>query len=157
MVIKKIFFFAVTSLTCGSSLTRCIVGVRVDRDAVINDKRISIPFCQKTDALTRKSEMNRNGQALTRERRPAKRNLHLASVQVNGRAALTMMRSLAGEGFRLGPNLRDFSGMAVRFGGAVRFRDSVSPNGMELPLSLARGQSRRRLHTQHIHVCIVSL
>ena len=68
-----------------------------------------------------------------------------------------MLRSLAGEGFRLGPNLRDFSGMAVRFGGAVRFRDSVSPNGMELPLSLARGQSRRRLHTQHIHVCIVSL
>ena len=29
--------------------------------------------------------------------------------------------------------------MAVRFGGAGRFRDSVSPNGMELPLSLARG------------------
>ena len=145
MVIKKIFFFAVTSLTCGSSLTRCIVGVRVDRDAVINDKRISIPFCQKTDALTRKSEMNRNGQALTRERRPAKRNLHLASVQVNGRAALTMMRSLAGEGFRLGPNLRDFSGMAVRFGGAVRFRDSVSPNGMELPLSLARGLPMKRV------------
>ena len=39
--------------------------------------------------------------ALTRERRPAKRNLHLASVQVNGRVALTMLRSLAGEGFRL--------------------------------------------------------
>ena len=57
-----------------------IVGARVDRDAVITDKRISIPFCQKTDALTRKSEMNRNGQALTRERRPAKRNLHLASA-----------------------------------------------------------------------------
>ena len=88
--------------------------------------------------------MNRNGQALTRERRPAKRNLHLASVQVNGRAALTMMRSLAGEGFRLGPNLRDFSGMAVRSGGAGRFRDSVSPNGMELPLSLARGLSMMR-------------
>ena len=28
-----------------------IVGARVDRDAVINDKRISISFCQKTDAL----------------------------------------------------------------------------------------------------------
>ena len=125
-----------------------IVGARVDRDAVINDKRISIPFCQKTDALTRKSEMNRNGQALTRERRPAKRNPHLASVritdkrisipfcqktdaltrksvtnrngqaltrerrrakrnphlasaQVNGRVALSVLRSLAGEGFRL--------------------------------------------------------
>ncbi len=50
-----------------------------------------------------------------------------------------MLRSLAGEGFRLGPNLRDFSGMAVRSGGAGRFRDSASPNGMELPLPLARG------------------
>ena len=39
--------------------------------------------------------------ALTRERRPAKRNLRLASAQVNGRVVLTMMRSLAGEGFRL--------------------------------------------------------
>ncbi|MCR4825329.1 MAG: hypothetical protein K5882_00050 [Bacteroidales bacterium] len=101
--------------------------------------------------------MNRNCQALTRERRPAKRNPHLASAQVNGRVALTMLRSLAGEGFRLGPNLCGFSGMAVRSGGAGRFRDSMSPNGMELPLSLARGRSRRRLHTQHIHVCIVGL
>jgi len=123
----------------GSLMMRCIDGARVVDDAVITDKRTSIPFCQKTDAVTRKSEMNRNGQALTRERRRAKRNPHLASAQVNGRALLTMMRSLAGEGFRLGPNLRDFSGIAVRFGGAVRFRDSVSPNGMELPLSLARG------------------
>ena len=49
-----------------------------------------------------------------------------------------MLRTLAGGRFRLGPNLRDFSGMAVRSGGAGRFRDSVSPNGMELPLSLAR-------------------
>ena len=131
-------------MTRGLSMKRHIDGVWLVDDAVINDKRISIPFCQKTDALTRKSEMNRNGQALTRERRPAKRNLHLASVQVNGRAALTMMRSLAGEGFRLGPNLRDFSGIAVRFGGAGRFRDSVSPNGMELPLSLARRLSTMR-------------
>ena len=61
----------------------CVVGARVDRDAVINDKRISISFCQKTDALTRKSEKNRNNQALTRERRPAKRNPHLASVRIN--------------------------------------------------------------------------
>ena len=60
-------------------------------------------------------------------------------MQVNGRVALSILRSLAGEGFRLGPDLRGFSGMAVRFGGAGRFRDSVSPNGMELPLSLARG------------------
>ena len=82
--------------------------------------------------------------ALTRERRPAKRNLHLASAQVNGRALLTMMRSLAGEGFRLGPDLHGFSGMAVRFGGAGRFRVSVSPNGMELPISLARGLPMKR-------------
>ena len=53
------------------------------------------------DAVTRKSVTNRNGPALTRERRPAKWNPHLASAQVNGRALLTMMRSLAGEGFRL--------------------------------------------------------
>ena len=79
----------------------CVVGARVDRDAVITDKRISIPFCQKTDALTRKSVTIRNGQALTRERRPAKRNPHLASAQVNGRAALPMLRSLAGERVRL--------------------------------------------------------
>ena len=72
------------------------------------------------------------------------RNPHLASAQVNGRVALSVLRSLAGEGFRLGPNLRDFSGIAVRFGGAVRFRDSVSPNGMELPLSLARRLSTMR-------------
>ena len=111
---------------------------------MITDKRTSIPFCQKTDALTRKSEKNQNNQALTRERRPAKRNPHLASAQVNGRALLTMMRSLAGEGFRLGPDLRGFSGIAVRFGGAGRFRDSVSPNGMELPLSLVRGLSTMR-------------
>ena len=38
---------------------------------------------------------------MTRERRRAKRNPHLASVQVNGRALLSMLRSLAGEGFRL--------------------------------------------------------
>ena len=132
------------SLARRLSMMRHVVNVRGVVDAVINDKRTSIPFCQKTDALTRKSEMNRNGRALTRERRPAKRNLHLASAQVNGRAVLSMMRSLAGEGFRLGPNLRDFFGMAVRSGGAGRFRDSVSPNGMELPLSLARRLSMMR-------------
>ncbi len=44
----------------------------------------------------------------------------------------------------MGPNLRDFSGMAVRSGGAGRFRDSMSPNGMELPLSLACGLSIMR-------------
>ena len=118
--------------------------MRVDRDAVITDKRISIPFCQKTDAVTRKSVTNRKGRALTRKRRPAKRNPHLASAQVNGRALLTMMRSLAGEGFRLGPDLHGFSGMSVRFGGAGRFRVSVSPNGMELPLSLVRGLPMKR-------------
>ena len=74
--------------------------------------------------------MNRNGQALTRERGHAKRNLHPASAQVNGGAAFPMMRSLAGEGFRVGPDLRDFSGMAVRSGGAGRFRDGASPNGI---------------------------
>ena len=68
------------SLARGLSIMRHIVGARVDDNAVINDKRTSIPFCPKTDALTRKSEKNRNGQALTRERRPAKRNPHLASV-----------------------------------------------------------------------------
>ena len=55
-----------------------------------------------------------------------------------------MLRSLAGGRFRLGPNLRDFSGMAVRSGGAGRFRDGMSPNGMELPLSLARRLSMMR-------------
>ena len=68
------------SLARGVSIMRCVVNVRGVVDAVINDKRTSIPFCQKTDALTRKSEKNRNDQALTRERRPAKRNLHLASA-----------------------------------------------------------------------------
>ena len=125
-------------------MKRHIDGVWLVDDAVITDKRTSIPFCQKTDALTRKSVTNRNCQALTRERRSAKRNPHLASAQVNGRVALSVLRSLAGEGFRLGPNLRDFSGIAVRSGGAVRFRDSVSPNGMELPLSLVRGLSTMR-------------
>ena len=67
-------------LARGVSIMRHIVNVWVVDDAVINDKRTSIPFCQKTDALTRKSEKNRNNQALTRERRPAKRNPHLASV-----------------------------------------------------------------------------
>ncbi len=85
----------------GLPIMRHIDGVWLVDDAVINDKRISIPFCQKTDALTRKSVINRKGRALTRERRPAKRNPHLASAQVNGRVLLTMMRSLAGEGFRL--------------------------------------------------------
>ena len=100
------------SVACGLSIMRrivnvrgvvdgCIVDARVDRDAVINDKRTSIPFCQKTDALTRKSVTNRNGQVLTRERRHAKRNLHLASAQVNGRAVLSSLRSLAGSRFRL--------------------------------------------------------
>ena len=97
--------------------------------------------------------INQNGRALTRERRPAKRNPHLASVQVNGRVALSILRSLAGEGFRLGPDLRGFSGMAVRFGGAGRFRDSVSPNGMELPLSLARGLPMMR-HIVNVRVVV---
>ena len=64
-----------------------------------------------------------------------------------------MMRSLAGEGFRLGPDLRGFSGIAVRFGGAGRFRDSVSPNGMELPLSLACGLSIMR-HIDGVRVVV---
>ena len=64
-----------------------------------------------------------------------------------------MLRSLAGEGVRLGPNLRDFSGMAVRSGGAGRFRDSVSPNGMELPLSLARRLSMMR-HIVNVRVVV---
>ena len=55
------------SLARGLSIMRHIDGVWVDRDAVINDKRTSIPFCQKTDALTRKSVINRKGRALTRE------------------------------------------------------------------------------------------
>ena len=122
-----------------------IVGARVDRDAVINDKRISIPFCQKTDAITRKSVTNRNGQALTRERRPAKRNLHLASVQVNGRVALTMLRSLAGEGFRLE---RMPLRVTVRRGcccALLRVRGcGCRPNGMELSLPLVRGLSMMR-------------
>ena len=122
-----------------------IVSARVDRDAVITDKRISIPFCQKTDAVTRKSVTNRNGQALTRERRPAKRNPHLASAQVNGRALLTMMRSLAGEGFRLERlPLR----VTVRRGcccALLRVRGcGCRPNGMELPLPLARGLPMKR-------------
>ena len=72
-------------------------------------------------------------------------------MQVNGRVALLILRSLAGEGFRLGPDLRGFSGMAVRFGGAGRFRVSVSPNGMELPRSLARGLSMMR-HIDDVRV-----
>ena len=124
----------------------CIDDAQVGRDAVITDKRISIPFCQTTDALTRKSETIRNGQALTRERRPAKRNLHLASAQVNGRAVLSMLRSLAGEGFRLE---RMPLRVTVRRGcycALLRVRGcGCRPNGMELPLSLARGRSRRRL------------
>ena len=95
--------------------------------------------------LTRKSEKNRNNQALTRERRPAKRNPHLASVQVNGRAAFPMLRSLAGEGFRLERlPLR----VTVRRGcccALLRVRGcGCRPNGMELPLSLARGLSIMR-------------
>ena len=74
-------------------------------------------------------------------------------VQVNGRAVLSVFRSLAGEGFRLGPDQRGFSGMAVRFGGAGRFRDSVSPNGMELPLSLACGLSIMR-HIDGVRVVV---
>ena len=133
------------SLARGLSIMRHIDGVWVVDDAVINDKRISIPFCQKTDAITRKSVTNRNGQALTRERRPAKRNPHLASAQVNGRALLTMMRSLAGEGFRLERlPLR----VAVRRGcccALLRVRGcGCRPNGMELPLSLARRLSTMR-------------
>ena len=65
-------------------------------------------------------------------------------MQVNGRVVLSILRSLAGEGFRLGPDLCGFSGMAERSGGAGRFRDSVSPNGMELPHPLARGLSMMR-------------
>jgi len=77
---------------------------------------------------------------LTRERRPAKRNPHLASAQVNGRALLTMMRSLAGEGLRLERlPLR----VTVRRGcrcALLRVTGcGCRPNGMELLLSLARG------------------
>ena len=133
------------SLARGLPMMRHIDGVWLVDDAVINDKRTSIPFCQKNDALTRKSVTNRNGQALTRERRPAKRNPHLASAQVNGRALLSMMRSLAGEGFRLERlPLR----VTVRRGcycALLRVRGcGCRPNGMELPLSLARGLSTMR-------------
>ena len=122
-----------------------IVGARVDRDAVITDKRISIPFCQKTDAVTRKSVTNRKGRALTRKRRPAKRNLHLASAQVNGRVALLILRSLAGEGFRLERlPLR----VTVRRGCCCALLRVTGcgcrPNGMELPLSLVRGLPMKR-------------
>jgi len=128
------------SLARGVTIMRHIVGVRVDDTAVITDKRISIPFCPKTDAVTRKSEKNRNNQALTRERRPAKRNPHLASAQVNGRVALLILRSLAGEGFRLERlPLR----VTVRRGcccALLRVRGcGCRPNGMELPLSLVCG------------------
>ena len=124
----------------GLSMKRHIDGVWLVDDAVINDKRTSIPFCQKNDAVTRKSVTNRNGQALTRERRRAKRNPHLASAQVNGRVALTMLRSLAGEGFRLERlPLR----VTVRRGCCCALLRVTGcgcrPNGMELPLSLVRG------------------
>ena len=133
------------SLARGLSIMRHIVNVRGVVDAVINDKRTSIPFCQKTDALTRKSEMNRNGQALTRERRPAKRNLHLASVQVNGRAVLSVLRSLAGEGFRLERMPLRVTAHCVCYCALLRVRGcGCRPNGMELPLSLARGVSIMR-------------
>ena len=113
---------------------------------MINDKRISIPFCPKNDALTRKSEKNRNNQALTRERRRAKRNPHLASAQVNGRAALSMLRSLAGEGFRLERMPLRVTVRRGRCCALLRVRGcGCRPNGMELSLSLARGRSRRRL------------
>ena len=83
--------------------------------------------------------------ALTRERRPAKRNLHLASVQVNGRVALTMLRSLAGEGFRLE---RMPLRVTVRRGcccALLRVRGcGCRPNGMELSLPLVRGLSMMR-------------
>jgi len=42
-------------------MMRHIDGARVVDDALITDKRTSIPFCQKTDALTRKSVINRKG------------------------------------------------------------------------------------------------
>ena len=66
-------------------------------------------------------------------------------VQVNGRALLTMMRSLAGEGFRLERRpLR----VTVRRGcccALLRVRVcGCRPNGMELPLSMARGLSMMR-------------
>jgi len=132
-------------MTRGSLMMRCIDGARVVDDAVINDKRTSIPFCQKTDAVTRKSVTNRKGRTLTRERRRAKRNPHLASAQVNGRAAFPMMRSLAGEGFRLE---RMPLRVTVRRGcycALLRVTGcGCRPNGMELPLSLARGLSMKR-------------
>ena len=133
------------SLARGLSIMRHIVNVRGVVDAVINDKRTSIPFCQKTDSLTRKSEMNRKGQALTRERRPAKRNPHLASVQVNGRAALTMMRSLAGEGFRLDRMPLRVTARRGCYCALLRERGcGCRPNGMELPLPLVCGASMMR-------------
>jgi len=122
------------------SMKRHIDGVWLVDDAVINDKRTSIPFCQKTDALTRKSVTNRKGRALTRERGRAKRNPHLASAQVNGRALLTMMRSLAGEGFRL--ERLPLRVTVCRGCCCALLRVpwcGCRPNGMELPLSLARG------------------
>ena len=123
----------------------CVVGVRVDDTAVINDKRTSIPFCQKTDALTRKSEKNRNNQALTRERRPAKRNPHLTSAQVNGRAALSMMRTLAGEGFRLERLPLRVTARRGCYCALLRVRGcGCRPNGMELPLSLVCGLTMMR-------------
>ena len=133
------------SLARGLSIMRHIVNVRGVVDAVINDKRTSIPFCQKTDALTRKSEKNRNGQALTRERRRAKRNPHLASVQVNGRAVLSMMRSPAGGRFRLDRMPLRVTVRRDCYCALLRERGcGCRPNGMELPLSLARGVSIMR-------------
>ena len=47
MVIKKIFFFCGHIVNVRVDDNGYIVGAQVDRDAVITDKRISIPFCQK--------------------------------------------------------------------------------------------------------------
>jgi len=124
----------------GLSMKRHIDGVWLVDDAVITDKRTSIPFCQKTDAVTRKSVTNRKGQALTRERRPAKRNPHLASAQVNGRVALSVLRSLAGEGFRLERLPLRVTVCRGCCCALLRVRGcGCRPNGMELPLPLARG------------------
>jgi len=129
----------------GLSMKRHIDGVWLVDDAVITDKRTSIPFCQKTEALTRKSEMNRNGQALTRERRPAKRNPHLASAQVNGRVALLILRSLAGEGFRLERLPLRVTVCRGCCCALLRVRGcGCRPNGMELPLSLVRRLPMKR-------------
>ena len=43
----------------------------------------------------------------------------------------------------MGPDLCDFPDMAVRLGVAGRFRDGVSPNGMEVSLSLVRGLTKK--------------